>query len=502
MCLSRTTCALVCIYFFSDGISSASAAPVDAKAIDAIVREALKAWHVPGVAVAIVKDGEVIYLQGHGVKKLGKNDPVTPDTIFPIASCTKAFTTAAMALLVDDGKMNWDDPVRKHVPSFHLSDPVADADVRLRDLLCHRTGVGSHDYLWYRAPWDQDEMIQRIGLVKPDKPFRTALQYQSVMFMVAGRAIETASGATWSEFVKKRILAPLEMKNTCFTTTEVQKAKDIASPHRRMGNGEVGVVSRYPEETPGSASSIQSSARDMAQWVKFQLSDGIWNGKRLISQKNLQEMHTPQIAVRMEGSIKDTNPHTNLMSYGLAWLVQDYHGHKVISHAGAIDGFRAQIFLVPESHLGIVLLNNLQDTRMNLALGNCLIDHLLDLPKRDWNDRLHGITKQEEAKAKELREERAKQAQPDAKPSKELASFAGEYKDPAYGSSRVYLEDGKLVWRWSAFSCPLDHFAKNTFVSKHEYLGIFYLTFQLSDKSEVVNLQIGEPLKVVFNKTK
>src|SRR5258708_27190048 len=160
-------------------------------------------------------------------------------------------------------------------------------------------------------------------------------------------------------------------------------------------------------------------------------------------------MNTPQIAVRMDGSIKDTNPETNLMSYGLAWLIQDYHGHKVISHAGAIDGFRAQIFLVPDSHLGIVLLNNLQDTSMNLALGNCLVDHLLDLPSRDWNDLLLGITKREETKAKGLREERAKQAQPDTKPSKDLASFTGEYKHPAYGSSRLTLEDVNLVYIWS-----------------------------------------------------
>jgi CubicO group peptidase (beta-lactamase class C family) len=491
--------AWLCLFI---GVHLASAAPVDEKPIDQIVRDALESWQVPGVAIAIVKDGEVIYLKAHGIKKVGKKDPVTRDTVFPIASCTKGFTTAALAWLVDEGKLDWDDPVRQHVPTFHLADPTADADVRLRDLLCHRTGVRGHDFLWYRVPWDQDEAIRRIGLVKQDKPFRTALQYQSIMFMVAGKAIDSVAKAPWSEVVAKRFLNPLEMRNTWFTSTEAEKTKDIASPHRRNDKGEVEVVQRYDEETPNSASSLHTSARDLTQWLMFQLGDGTWKGKQLLSKKNLDEMHMPQIALRVEGSVKDANPATNLMSYGMAWLVQDYHGHNLISHAGAIDGFRTQLFLVPDSKLGIVLLNNLQDTRMNLALGNALIDHILDLPKRDWNTYLLGKLKKEEETARKNLEERFKKRKPDAKPSKELTFFAGEYKDPAYGTCRVSLEDGKLVWRWSTFTCPLEHFAKDSFMTSNPIFGMLFFTFKLNEKGEMASLQSEGLIEVEFKKTR
>jgi CubicO group peptidase (beta-lactamase class C family) len=489
--------ACLCLFI---GVHLASAAPVDEKPIDQIVRDALKAWQVPGAAVAIVKDGEVVYLKGQGIQKIGRKDPVTPDTVFPIASCTKGFTTAALASLVGEGKIDWDDPVRKHVPTFHLADPTSDADVRLRDLLCHRTGVRGHDFLWYRAPWDQDEAIRRIGLVKGDKPFRTALQYQSIMFMVAGKAIESATKTPWSEIVAKRFLDPLEMRNTWFTTIEAEKTKDIASPHRRNEKGEVAPTERYQEETPNSASSMHSSARDLAQWVRFQLGDGAWKGNRLLSKKNLDEMHTPQIALRVEGSTKDINPDTNLMSYGMAWLIQDYHGHKVISHAGAIDGFRVQLFLVPDSSLGIVLLSNLHDTRMNLALGNSLVDQILDLPKRDWNTFLLDKVKKEKLAVRKELEDRFKKRQPNVKPSKDLFLFAGEYKDPAYGTCRIAHEDGTLVWRWSTFTCPLEHFAKDTFATSDPAFGVLFFTFKLDDKGEVASLRSEGLIDVEFKK--
>ncbi|MFL5241629.1 MAG: serine hydrolase [Gemmataceae bacterium] len=476
-----------------------TAASFNPKPVDKLVEDALKVWQVPGVAVAIVKEGEVIYLKGHGVRKLGKKDFVTPDTLFPIASCTKSFTAAAMALLVDEGKMEWDDRVGKHVPSFHLSDPLADGDVRLRDLMCHRTGLRGHDFLWYRAPWDQVEAIRKIGLVKLDKPFRTTLQYQSIMFMVAGRAVESASKLSWSKFIKKRLLDPLEMKDTCFATLEAEKAKDIAGPHARDENGEVAVISRYVEEMPNAASSIHSTARDLAQWLKFQLGDGGWNGKRLLSAKNLEEMHTPQIALRMEGTLKAANPATHLMSYGMAWLIQDYHGKKLISHAGAIDGFRAQLFLVPDAKLGIVLLNNLQDTRMNLALGNSLIDHMLDLSKCDWNAYQSEQVKKQDAAALKRQQDRKEKRQPDTKPSKALAAYVGEYTEPAYGTCRIVLEDGKLIWRWSTFTCPLEHFENDTFVGRHAILGTIYFAFHFGSKE--TTLSVEEPLDVKFKRT-
>src|SRR5262249_57330656 len=177
--------------------------------------------------------GRVIIARGYGVKQLGKKEPVTGDTLFPLASCTKAFTTTAMAMLVDEGKLQWDDLVRKHVPYFRLADPLADANVTLRDLVCHRTGVGPHEFLCYRAPWGVEEQIRRIGRVPLGKSFRSTFQYQNAMFLAAGEAVAAASGVSWKEFVEKRILGPLEMKASCCTTAEALRVPDRASPHRR-----------------------------------------------------------------------------------------------------------------------------------------------------------------------------------------------------------------------------------------------------------------------------
>src|SRR5438128_12648686 len=282
---------LVVLSFPQQGVAQA----VDSDAIDAVVKDALKFWHVPGVAVGIVRlgdrrDDQVVYLKGHGVKEIGKADPVTPDTIFPLASCTKAFTTTAMAMMVDEGKMNWDDPVRRHVEFFHLSDPAADALVTLRDLVSHRTGVGSHELLWYRAPWSQEEAICKIGKVKLDYPFRSGFRYQTTMFTTAGWAVGkvardsvadsrpsrscrdgVADNLSWADFVQKRILDPLEMKNTSLTTTKALASADHASPHRLSSEGGLEVISWYTINNPEPACSVNSCARDLCQWMRLQL---------------------------------------------------------------------------------------------------------------------------------------------------------------------------------------------------------------------------------------
>jgi CubicO group peptidase (beta-lactamase class C family) len=475
--------------------------PFDAKAVDALVVEARKAFDVPGVAVAIVRNGEVIYLKGFGEKELGKKDPVTPDTLFPLASCTKAFTTAAMAILVDDRKMDWDDPVRKHVDFFHLSDPTADADVRMRDLVCHRTGLAGHDLLWYRVPWKPEDAIRRIAHVKLDKPFRTAFQYQSTMFTAAGYGVGTASGGTWKDFVQNRLLNPLEMKATVFTTPDAEKA-DHALPHMKSAQGEVKTIPIYQMTNPDPACSLHSSARDLANWVRFQLGDGMWKGERIVAAKNLAETHTPQIAIRLEGAAKMMNPETHLISYGMGWVIQDYRGYGLVSHAGAIDGYRVHLTLVPEAKIGIVILSNLHQTRMNLPLSNSIVDLLLGLPKNDWNGHFLDLVKKDEADAKERARQLQAKRHLDTKPSRELGEFTGTFEDAAYGSSSIKLEAGKLVWRWNSFTCPLEHFHYDTFTAKNDVLGDPQIVFTLNANGEVATIQIGGIVGAEFKKVK
>jgi CubicO group peptidase (beta-lactamase class C family) len=483
-----------------NGFASARAADDESK-IDALVKDAQRTFDVPGVAVAIVSDGEVIYLKGFGVKDLGKKDAVTPDTLFPLASCTKAFTTTAMAILVDEGKMDWDDPVRKHVEFFHLADPLADADVRMRDLVCHRTGLAGHDLLWYRAPWKPEEAIRRIGHVKLDKPFRTTFQYQSTMFTTAGYGVGVASKSTWKDFVQTRILDPLEMKNTVFTTADAEKA-DHALPHRLNAKGAVEKTSVCKMEYPDAAASLHASARDLANWVRFQVGDGTWRSKRIVSAKNLNETHTAQFAIRLEGQTKAMNPESHVMSYGMAWLLQDYRGVGLVSHAGAIDGFRAHLTLVPEAKIGIVLLANRHQTRMNLPLSNSIVDLLLGLPKKDWNGYFLELAKKDDAEALARAKDRADKRHQGTKPSRELGAYTGSYEDEAFGKGKVTLEDGQLVWKWNAFTCPLEHYHYDTFIAKNDLILNPMVMFTLGADGEVATMQVKDAVGVEFKKVR
>jgi CubicO group peptidase (beta-lactamase class C family) len=481
---------------------AAAAGPLDADAVDRAAQEALDSWQVPGIAIAIVRDDQVVYLKGHGIKEVGRKDLVTPDTIFPIASCTKGFTTTAMAMLVDDGKMAWDDPVRKYVPYFHLSDPLVDGQVTLRDLVTHRTGVGSHELLWYRAPWSQEETIRRIGRVKVEYPFRASFHYQTTMFTTAGHAVAAAAKEPWADFVRRRVLDPLGMKHVSFTTAEALKAPDHASPHRPGRSGQLEVIPWYKIDVPEPAGSINASARDLAQWVRFQLGDGTFAGKRLVSAANLHETHMPQNIIRLEGVARAMNPDTMQMSYGMAWVIRDYRGHLDIAHAGLIDGFRAHITLLPRDHLGLVLLCNRHQTRMNLALSNTLVDQLLGLPHKDWNAFYQAQVRQEAAEAEARYRAREATRHAATQPSRDLPSYAGTYEDPAYGTSEVTLEDGHLAWHWSSFTCPLIHFHYDTFTAENDLMDNPRVVFMLGADGEVAAMRVVDGFNVEFKRVK
>lgn len=468
----------------------------DAAAIDSITRDALKSWRVPGAAIAVIRDGEVIYLKGHGVRDVGGKELVTPDTIFPIASCTKGFTTAALAALVDDGKLGWDDPVRKHLSYFRLSDPLASREVTLRDLACHRTGLGPHELLWYRSPWTAEEVVRRAGLLPLDKPFRSAFQYQTTMFTAAGLAVESASGMTWDSFVKKRLLDPLGMSATVFTTTAAEGSSERALPHRYGADGQPVTMPFYSMKAPEPAGSIQSTARDLAKWLHFQLG----GNPSVLSRRRLLEMHTPHMVISGAGTERELLPETRQASYGLGWVIHDYRGYKIIAHAGAIDGFRAQLTMVPEKKLGIVVLANLHHTRLNLALSNSLIDHLLDLPTKDWNGMLQAVLRKGEEKSEaELRDRLARRHR-DTRPSRELGAYVGTYEHPAYGSVRITLESGRLVWNWNSFAVPLEHFHYDTFTLTDDLLDGTFAVFHLNEAGNVASMKVEGRLGVKFTR--
>jgi CubicO group peptidase (beta-lactamase class C family) len=430
---------------------------------DKLAADTMSAWRVPGLAVAVVQNDRVIYMKGFGVKEIGKTDPVTPDTLFEIASTTKAFTTTAMAMLVDQKKLNWDDPVRNSVEYFHLDDPCADAMVTLRDIVSHRTGLSRHDELWDYTDWNREQVIRSVASVKLTKPFRSTYQYQNIMFALAGQAVASAAKMSWEDFVQSHIFDPLGMTHTRIAFAD-WNASAHAVGHRWDSATQRVSVEPYVDYTRiAPAGQIKSCVRDMAHWLRFQLAGGMIDGKRLISAEALDETHTPQTVIRLEGLGKEANPETNLEAYGLGWVIQDYRGQLLVTHAGAINGFRTQVSLLPKQNAGVVVMANLGRGLAPLALRNLIFDQLLGGPTRDWNQLLLDIDRKSDAEGESKKKERESKRHLNTKPSRELSAYAGTYTDPAYGAVSVTNDGNGLTLHWYRLNAPLTHFHYDTF---------------------------------------
>jgi CubicO group peptidase (beta-lactamase class C family) len=362
----------------------------------------------------------------------------------------------------------------------------------LRDIVSHRTGLASHDLLWYRSPWTQEEIIRRAGRLKLSHSFRTAFQYQSIMVMAAGRAVAAAAKKPWHEFVQKRIFDPLQMRRACFTTTVALKDPNHASPHRKNASGKVEVIPWYPMTTPDPSGSINASARDLSKWLLFQFGEGKFRGTRLVSAKNLGETHLPQTIMRLGGSDRARQPETIQMSYGMGWVIQDYRGQMLVSHGGVIDGFRSHVTLVPKAQLGLFLLNNLDGTQMNLAISNSIVDRVLGLGNRDWNGYLGEVVKKAEAARIAALRRREEKRHKGTMPSLALAAYTGTYEDPAYGTARITLHKGSLKWRWSCFQGRLKHYHFDTFAIRHDVLGEPLVEFRLNGRGQVAGMKFLE----------
>lgn len=438
---------------------------LDADFLDCLVQAATRDFAVPGAALAIVRGGDEPLFASAGVKTLGSGEKVGPETHFGIGSITKGVAAAALALLVDEGKVRWDDLVRAHVPWFRLRDPLADAQVTVRDLLCHRTGLARHELLWYKSPWNRAEVIRHIGLLEPDFPIRSRYSYQNVMYGVVGEVIAAVSGGPWEHFVKSRLFDPLGMTNATYEIAGIAQAADRACPHEAK-NGVMRAVPFVSYDNIGAAGTINASVREMIRWVQFQLGDGEFLGKRLVSAANMRETHTPQIVVPSDEDTSALYPETMQESYGLGWRIWDYRGHFVVSHGGQTDGFTAQIALLPREQIGLIILSNLSPTSLPQALRNSLLDSLLGLAPRDWNSAYREQSKKWEENQRAEEAKRLPERALDTNPTRELAAYAGEYEDAAYGVVTIAnREDGALALQWSHWTCALQHWHYDTFAT-------------------------------------
>lgn len=471
------------------------------KEIDEYAAKAGQDWRVPGFAMAIVKDDSVVFAKGFGVRELGKPTPVDAHTLFAIASNSKAFTSAALAILVDEGKIKWDDPVTKYLPWFQMYDPWVTREMMVRDLLCHRSGLATFggDLLWYGSTYSREEVVRRIRYLKPTSSFRTRYGYQNIMFLAAGLVVEAVSGKSWDDFIKERFFAPLGMTTSNTSVSAFKPTDNVATPHNGKDE-KINVIHYVNVDGIGAAGAINSCVAEMAQWLRLQLGRGTYKGQKIFSAARAREMWTPQIMNFVSEQSEKFNPTTHFSGYALGWGVRDYQGRKVMSHGGGLDGMISQVGLMPEENLGVVVLTN-SETGLSSFLVNKVFDVFLGAPKRDWSGEALARQKDnqeaQKAAAKKIEDERVL----NTKPSLALAQYAGTYGGSMYGDAKVTEEDGRLVVRLlpsPMFVGDLEHWHFDTFRLKWRDSAVYpfpkgFATFTLDAHGKIAEMKIDVP---------
>jgi CubicO group peptidase (beta-lactamase class C family) len=473
----------------------------DLGALDAWIAAARQAWAVPGLAVAIVKDGRTVFARGYGVRDMRGSDAVDEHTLFAIASNTKAFTAAALAMLVDEGRLRWDDRVREHLPWFELYDPWVTNEMRIRDLLSHRSGLGtfSGDLLWYGTPYSAEEVVRRARHLPPAGPFRASYGYSNLMFIAAGEVVAAVSGQPWPVFVQQRLLQPLGMRRTVLTTDSLPKRDNVATPHGTW-QGQPAAFPWYGWNAMGAAGSIISSVSEMAEWLRLQLDGGITPaGDTLFRPQHSRTMWTVHTPLAVTPASRELYPTTNFRGYGLGWSLNDYRGRLVASHGGGYDGMFSRVVLLPAENLGVVVLTNSM-TGIPTAIANHIIDAYTGGQERDWSAVLLERERASAAREAERRAAAVRQAVSGTRPSLPLQAYTGTYGGALYGDAAVALEDGRLVLRLLPnpdFVADLRHLHFDTFLIEWRrpwpWFGAGTAQFVLAADGAVARLQLDVP---------
>lgn len=468
------------------------AQPAPLTGLDAYVESAMREWKVPGLALAVVRNDSVLFARGYGVAELGRPAPVDEHTLFAIASTTKAMTVAALAMLVDEGKLGWDDPVTKHLPWFELADPYVTREITVRDLLTHRVGVARHDNIWIAAPFDRTEILRRARHLPTVEGFRARYGYNNVMFIAAGEVVGQVAGTSWDDFLEGRLFGPLGMSRSTTRDAVVETRGNVAASHTEV-DGEVRAVPRRNYDNIGGAGAVFSSARDMAQWLRLHLGGGVYGGRRILSDSVMAEMYTPQTIIRIDSATARMFPDTHFRAYGFGWNVQDYHGRKLVHHSGSINYTRTQVAMIPSEGIGVVVMANLSSSNLQVALMYRVLDALMGMDPRDWNaEYLATARRGEERSASSAGELEAARLQ-DTRPSLKLEQYAGTFSSPLFGDMHVRLDGEGLVLDYSPeYVADLQHWHHDTFraVWRRPGAGRAFVTFALDERGRIPSMEV------------
>lgn len=432
--------------------------------LDGLVEQGLKDWQVPGLALAVVKDGKVVYARGYGVRNLQTREGVNPDTLFYIGSATKSFTATLIAALAEEGKVSWDRPLRDTFPDFQMFDPAATGKTTFRDLLCHRTGIPRQEFLKVHAPPKRTDLIDRLRFFEPTTDFRYGFQYCNETVTVAGDLLARRAETTWETLVRSRLLEPLGMSRSAVRVEEMKKAGNHAFPYIIRRNGTEELAFYDVAELRGPAGGIISSVNDLARWVIFNLNRGKWEGKTLISPEYLAQLWVPQMP-----ATRSAPPYSELthQSYGLGWFIDSYRGSLRIFHPGNLYGFSALVSFLPRENAGVVVLANLNGTKLVDIIERFVYDQLLGLPAVDWNVRLLGDLSKMRAAAAAQSPPSDPDRKPAARPSHPLEAYSGAFMNPGYGTLQIGCERETLTITVHSGTFPLRHYNGDSFEFYH-----------------------------------
>jgi CubicO group peptidase (beta-lactamase class C family) len=420
--------------------------------LDAYVARDMKTFDVPGIAIAIVKDGKVVVAKGYGVRKLGEAAPVDENTLFGIGSNTKAFTSAALASLVDEGKISWDDKVYERLKGFQMYDPYVSHEMTIRDLLTHRSGMGLGEgdlLFWPHTTYTRDDIIFRLRFMKPASSFRSRFAYDNLMYIAAGQIIPAVTGKPWEEYIREKILLPLGMKTSNLSTNAFKPGDNYASPHSEV-DGKLQVVPFMDLDNAAPAGAINSSVAEMSKWVMLQLNHGKFPGsdQRLFSEAQSHEMWAAQTLLPIgddgESALAALRP--KFAAYALGWGVQDYHGRKLVGHSGGVSGFVTRVMLVPEENLGVLVFTNAEEGAAFESILYHILDSYFGVPPTDWTTAFKASEDEQEKLAKEAVAAGDKGRVANSKPSLALEKYAGIYNDAWYGPITIKQEGSGLVF--------------------------------------------------------
>lgn len=431
------------------GYASPACAQADVPAfvkdsLDTYVPRAMRDAEVPGIAIAIIKDGQVI-LKAYGVKELGKNDKVDQNTLFMIGSNTKAMTATALAMLQEHKKLSLDDKVVKWLPDFKLKDPWVTKEVNIRDLLCHRIGMETFqgDFMYWTSSLTDKQVLEKFGKLTPMYSFRSKWGYTNASFVAAGHVIQSASGKSWADFLTENIFRPLGMNNTIALSRDIANAQNKAVPHTRDHDQKLIAIPYCDIDNISPAGSVSSSITDMSKWVMMLLNNGRVNGEQVIPTNAIMQTRVPHSILGNGG-----HPFTkvNFLLYGLGWQLEDYDGKRMVSHTGGVNGFVTSVTLIPEQKLGVVVLTNTDQNGLYEGIKYEIIDAYLKLPYRNYSNTFLINQRQQLSTAKDVWKKKFDTVAMRKASALSLGAYAGVYQNEVYGTLTVKnLPDHLLV---------------------------------------------------------